>query len=297
MKSHMNRQDALTEALHRLERFTTLSPFTRLFYRMIRDMLAQEAVDAPKLGQAYHVFLRSECRRHEAAGQLVRQGKLDARRVIRASRDSQDMMERLRRGLEATEVAEPLSRMVRELLLAECHYHLGQTEQVVAHLKRAVRLGGHHPLVHFALGYNTYSLAVQQHTRAGRRKGELLAVDLDALRRGCREAIIAFEAGLGDTAYDAQLYWWIGMIWEMLGEQTKALESYRAAMETDPEHFGAQGAEKMQSLGAPPRLRSQEEAERLCRLGPISDEELELSKAAIQRARTFPGFFRNDGGA
>ena len=69
------------------------------------------------------------------------------------------------------EVAAAGQELVRELLLAECNYHLGRTEEVVRELRRAVRIGCDHPLVHFALGYNLYAGAVQQFTRAGAARG------------------------------------------------------------------------------------------------------------------------------
>jgi len=58
MKGYMSRQDALSATLRRLEKYGTLSPFSRLFYRVIYEVVTDEGLGSPKLEQAYHVFLR-----------------------------------------------------------------------------------------------------------------------------------------------------------------------------------------------------------------------------------------------
>ena len=178
------------------------------------------------------------------------------------------------------------------MLLAECNYHLGRTSQVVRELRRAVRLGCDHPLVHFALGYNLYAAAVQTLTRAGDEKGAVTVKDPAAFRRACHQAICAFEQGLGHDDFDGQIYWWMGLIWESLGERDCACGAFQRAMEADPDNFAEPVIEKLRLLegqALPPR--SAEEIERLSRLGPITDEELRATRELLAACDTFPSVF------
>ena len=62
---------AIDATLKRLERYATLSPFCRAFYRLIYELLGDREVDSAKLRQAFHIFLRCECRKHQAARRWV----------------------------------------------------------------------------------------------------------------------------------------------------------------------------------------------------------------------------------
>jgi len=290
-----SRTEQVRAALRRLEQYCTLSPFSRLFYRLIYDLLRDDAGETAKLGQAFHIFLRCECRRHDTALRMVRDGRLDPMEIVRLSRHAHDRMGSLRMAIEATEVAAPRERFVRELLLAECEYLLGRTEEVVLRLRRALAAGGRHPLIHFALGYNLYALAVQRFTRAGPGKGEVVAADPDAFQCACREAIQAFESGLGDPAYDAQIHWWIGMLWEMLGEKDAAIRCYRSAMACDP-GFVPQAMQKFRHFGIVGAVeRSPEEAGRLARLGPITEQDLASAHRQLQSSPHLSWLFGESG--
>jgi len=292
MSERVDRCDAIHAALRRLEQYPTLSPFCRLFYRLIYDSVRPPEAVGEKLRQAFHLFLRSECRRHQAVGRIVHRGKLDLLEVIRVGRSAQNVLVRLCRAVETMEPTTRAEATVRELLLAECNYHLGRTEQVVRALRRAIRLGCGHPLVHFALGYNVYCFALQRFTRAGKRKGEVVALDPPAFEHNCRDAIAAFRRGLGGEAFDAQIYWWIGLISEMLGEHHEARLAYRRAMEADPENFETRALEKLKAL-RPLALpgRSPRERARLSRLGPITEEEIREARRLLAGCHTFPPFF------
>jgi tetratricopeptide (TPR) repeat protein len=291
MNRNISRTEQVRAALRRLEQYCTLSPFSRLFYRLIYDLLRSGEGDAVKLGQAFHVFLRCECRRHDTALRMVRDGRLDPLDIVRLSRLAHDRMGSLRMAIEATEVSAARDRFVRELLLAECEYLLGRTEEVVMRLQRALGAGGRHPLVHFALGYNMYALAVQRFTRAGPNKGEVVATDPEAFQQACRDAIDAFEGGLGDPVYDAQIHWWIGMLWEMLGEKDQAVRHYRSAMAIDPS-FVPQAMQKLRCFGVIGAVeRTLEEAERLGRLGPITDAEMACAHERLSGTGPLPWLF------
>jgi tetratricopeptide (TPR) repeat protein len=286
------RYDAINATLRRLEQYSTLSPFCRAFYRLIYELLGDPEMDSAKLRQAFHVFLRCECRRHQTVCRIVKDGGLDLAKIVRSGRQTHDLLEWLAGALRQMKFDAPRQETIRQLLLAECNYHLGHTSQVVHELRRAVRLGCDHPLVHFALGYNLYSGAVQRFARVDDRKGTVAVKDPAAFQSACLQAIAAFEQGLGHEDYDGQLYWWMGLIWEMLGERHSACGAYRRAMETDPDHFAERTREKLRLLEpqALP-LRTEEELERLSKLGPITDEELRATRETLDACDSFPSVF------
>jgi tetratricopeptide (TPR) repeat protein len=280
---------AINATLRRLEQYSTLSPFCRAFYRLIYELLGEPEMDSDKLRQAFHVFLRCECRRHQTVCHIVKDGELNLVEIIRSGRQTHDLLEWLDGSLRRMNFGAPQQEMVRQLLLAECNYHLGRTSEVVRELRRSVRLGCDHPLVHFALGYNLYAGAVQKFTRAAGRKGTVAVKNPAAFQIACRQAISAFEQGLGHEDYDGQIYWWLGLIWEILGERHSACGAFRLAMEADPETFAEQSREKLRLLEAlPPPLHSAEELERLSKLGPITDEELRATREMLDACDSLP---------
>jgi tetratricopeptide (TPR) repeat protein len=116
--------------------------------------------------------------------------------------------------------------------------------------------------------------------------------DPAAFQSACLQALSAFEQGLGQGDYDGQIYWWMGLIWEILGERHAACGAYRRAMETDPDNFAELSREKLRLLEAQPlSLRSAEEVERLSRLGPITDEELRATREMLAACDSFPSAF------
>jgi tetratricopeptide (TPR) repeat protein len=286
------RYEAINATLRRLEQYSTLSSFCRAFYRLIYELLGEPETDSGKLRQAFHLLLRCECRRHQTVCRIVRDGGLDIEKIIHSGRRTHDLLDRLAGALRQMTPRAPRLETVRQLLLAECNYRLGHTSQVVHELRRAVRLGCDHPLVHFALGYNLYLGAVQKFARVDDRKGTLTVRDPAGFQSSCLQAIAAFEQGLGNEDYDGQLYWWTGLIWEMLGERHSACGAYRRAMETDPDHFAERTREKLRLLEAQPLpRRSAEEFERLSRLGPITDEELRAARKMLEASDPFPPVF------
>ena len=289
MNGYIERHEATNMILRRLEQYPTLSPFCRMFYRFLYDLMGEPSVESEKLEQAFHLFLRCECRRHQAVGRVIHHGHVNLMEILRIGRTAHDVLERLRQALQHMELTHPPEVIIRELLSAECSYHLGRAQDVVESLQRAVSLGCHHPLVHFALGYNTYVSAMQRFTRAGDRKGEIVAHDPAAFQGACREAIRAFQGGLGDSTFDGQIHWWIGLIWEMLGERSSARLAFKSAMDADPENFSCQVEEKLQRLekgGAVSRRPA--ERERLARLTPITDEDIAEAREFLEAWDSFP---------
>jgi len=292
MKKDLGRHDEVHMMLRRLEQYSTLSPFCKLFYRVIYDRLGEPGLDSHKLDQAFHLFLRCECWRHQAVSHIVRQGKLDLIEIMRVGRDAYKNLARICSAVEKMEPAGPREAMIRELILVECSYHLGRTEEVIRGLRRTLRLGCDHPLVHFALGYNIYRSALARFARTGRRKGEIVTDNPRAFENACRQAIAAFECGLGDRKFDAQICWWIGLISEMIGDRHAAGDAYLRAMNIDPDNFGGMGDEKLRKLNLCALImRSPAERERLAGLAPITDHDIHEARKSLAELDSFPTFF------
>ena len=95
---------AINATLRRLEQYSTLSPFCRAFYRLIYELLGDPEMDSAKLRQAFHVFLRCECRRHQTVCRIVKDGGLDLEKIIRSGRQTHDLLEWLAARAAADEM-------------------------------------------------------------------------------------------------------------------------------------------------------------------------------------------------
>lgn len=216
---------ALLERLEELATLETVSPFSVAFYRLILRIVA----DAPReeAGRlACAALLDVELRYHRELKRLAEMSEV-------AFADLRSAGEKHRIGLESVgdftqRVATGVNVIAAasQLVLAECHYHLRHTEQVVAALERAEQLGISDPLVHFALGYNRYALALETYTERGEKEGELTVRDPLSFQVQCLRAVGAFENGLTGDALDAQLYWWIGTVLEAAGLTDAAQDAY-----------------------------------------------------------------------
>ncbi len=288
----MERRNAIDVTLRRLEQYASLSPFSRVFYRFIQDLLRTPGGQADRMAQAFHLFLRIEHRRHQAVRRIAQRGQIDVPEIAVVGRSVHDLLERLRRAVATMEVAHPRQGIIRELVLAECCYHLGHTDSVIRSLRRATDFGCRHPLAHFALGYNLYASAFKRYRRARNRGQPEPGTGFPAFEAACREAIAAFGRGLGDTAFDAQIHWWIGVISEVLGEEEGARMAFGQALKADPRHFRERVQRKLESFehGRAPR-RSASERERIAELTPITDQEITEARDTLGGCESFPSFF------
>ena len=283
--------DKVNMTLRRLEQYSTISPFCRLFYRAIYNWLDLDGLEAQKLNQAFQLFLRCECRRHQAIGRIVRRGRVNLDEVMKVGHDTQVTLARISRTVECLKLVNPREAMIRELILAECDYHLGRTDTVVSALKRAIHLGCDHPLTHFALGYNLYLSALEDYSRAGSREARVIVTEPVAFEKRCEEAIAAFQQGLGDSRFDAQISWWVGLVSEIIGEQAVARKAFSRAMQIDPENFGSMGHEKIEALDRAPASRSPSEWERLSHLGPITAEDIHAVRQQLAVVTRYSDIF------
>lgn len=216
---------AIEARLQELDLLETVSVFGRAFYRLIAHLVGMIETERG-VRVALAGMLDVELRYHRELQRLAEREQVKAEEL-------QGTTERHRIGLYAVceytrQVTrrEVLAEAACDLILAECSYHLRRTTEVVAALERVVSTGLNQPLVHFALGYNRYLLALETCAQAGTGEGEFVVADPVAFRVQCLRAVSALEDGLQGTALDGQLYWWIGIILEAAGLTEAAQDAY-----------------------------------------------------------------------
>ncbi len=265
------RMDAIYEKLHQLQRWETVGLFSRAFYELIAAELADEDAAAASVALAFADFLTVEVNYHRRLAVLADRDEM-------LVSDLQSLAEKRRVNLEAiaeTVASAPASNRkvkgIQDLLLAECYYHQRKTHSVVEHLRSGIECGLDHYLIHFALGYNIYALAVEDFTIAGDEETSLAITDDIAFQQYCLVAASAFEASFSGTAFDAQVYWWMGHVLESIGmvDAARDLHSHVAKAGGDPQHGDDDAA---------PYLSEFEEAARAPRHLP------EISKQEIREA-------------
>ena len=263
--------DAIYEKLHQLQQWETVSLFSQAFYELIAAELADQDAAAASVALAFADFLTVEVNYHQRLAVLADRDEM-------LVSDLESLAEKRRVNLEA--VAETVANApagnrevegLQHLLLAECYYHQGKTHSVVQHLRSAIECGLDHYLIHFALGYNIYALAVEDFTIAGDEETSLAITDHIAFQQYCLVAASAFEVSFSGTAFDAQVYWWMGHVLESIGmvDGARDLHGHVAKAQGDPQH---------QDDDAAPYLSEFEEAAEAPRHLP------EISKQEIQEA-------------
>lgn len=232
---------ALQARLEELDALETVSGFSRAFYRLIARLVTMApGHDDVRIGLAglldvelrYHRELRCLAQRQEVSFADLQSAGERHRIGLNAVRQYTVRLE----GLDAVPAA------AKDLVLAECNYHLRRTAEVVGALERVVRLGISQPLVQFALGYNRYLLALETCTEATANADEVLLHDPISFRVQCLRAVSALEDGLQGTEWDGQLYWWIGVILDAAGLTEAAQDAYdRSADLLHPDRQGEGG--------------------------------------------------------
>lgn len=213
------------ERLSQLQELETVSDFCQAFYRLAARLAAEtEPEDGVRLALAG--LLDVELRYHQQLHQLAQQDAMLLHEVQAAA-------ERHRIGLEGIceyvgKMSRPaaLAAAVKDLVLAECNYHLGRTVQVVEALERVTQLGVDHPLVQFALGYNRYMLALEMCTEPADQQDQVILGDEPTFRLLCLQAVSALEDGICGGDLDGQLYWWMGIILTAAGLTEAAADAY-----------------------------------------------------------------------
>lgn len=282
----------LRETLEELEQYRTVPLFSRGFYGLLRDLLEICGSGADPLRRCLLVLLQIERRRHHALSQATVETTADLLRLVRRSRHLYGRMRRLLRVLLRIHCKGRDLLIVWHLLRAECYYHLGENGFVVQALRQALHLGCDHPLIHFALGHNLYAHAMGAYTKLDPETNRRMVTDAPRFAGACRRAIASFRRGLEDTPFDARLHWWIGFLSELLDEREDARLAYEEAARVDPEAFAEPARERLRRLDAAvPDAGDYEEEERLVRLPPILEEDLDEARRLLAELEAFPPFF------
>ncbi len=211
-----DRIDIIYERLQALRRWDTVSAFSQALYELIAERLSRLGAAGSGITIAFADFLAAETNYHRRLAGLAQDDAVGIG-------DLRSLAER--RRIELRMVADAIARAVagtrevrgmQHLLLAECYYHQRHTTDVVDQLRRAIDCGVSDPLVRFALGYNVYSLAVEQFGVV-RDEEELVILDQVSFQEHCLSAIAVLEGSLSGDSFDYQVYWWLSHIMEAAG--------------------------------------------------------------------------------
>ena len=293
-KHEYHRRVTMRQSLAQLDQFPTVSPFLRNFYGLLCEWIEESHEDGDEVLTAFALLLRIEVRHHEALGGILDTGSFDLAGFLEVSRRTREMLGRLLQAIRHIPRCEGRREIIRQLLLAECFYHLGRPSQVVRSLRAAMDLGCSHPIISFALGYNLYSRAVQEYVRLDGEKSRLTVSSPRHFRRLICVAIDSLRDGISGDPFDAQLHWWIGLLSELICERSDAWTAYAQAVRTDPDGFGVTAAEKLRKLDMPVAdAATASEGRRLANLPPIADADLVEMRKWLSDADFLPGDFQS----
>ncbi len=233
-----DRLNVVFEKLQELKQWETVSLFSRSFYELIARSLAEQGTAAASVTLAFTDFLAAEVNYHRRLAALAGRDEM-------LVGDLQSLADRRRVNLAAiTELVANAPADTREvrrlqhLVLAECYYHQHRPRSVVQHLRLAIECGASHHLIHFALGYNLYALAVEDFAVIGSQDAGIIITDQVAFQRYCLVAASAFEASLSGSEFDGQVYWWMAHVLESAGMADAAHDLHDRAAAPDGRHSG-----------------------------------------------------------
>lgn len=222
--------EAIARRIEELSELPTFPPFCYGFYRLVAAYVAELSVAGSRLRGVFVHFLMLELWYHRELERMVQRDKLTV-----GDLQSVTDKRRVNLGALAETVSERVSgdgdERVRHLLLAECFYHLRQTEKVVAHLENAVQAGAEDSVVQFALGYNRFALALEAFVRRGSNPDEWLVRDYPGFQKACLNAVSAFEMALRGQSSDLDLYNWIARVLHIAGFSEAAEHAQEQARE------------------------------------------------------------------
>ena len=216
---------AINQRLLELDTLDTFSEFSRAFCRLIAHVVALAGSTRP-LRLGLMGLLDIELRYHRSLQGLAQREEVSFADLQAASERRQVGLRAVRQYALGLELDDGLQDAARELLLAECGYHLRRTAEVVGSLERVLELGVGQPLVHLALGYNRYLLALETCTEPAGDESELTVRDPGSFRVQCLQAVSALEEGLEGAELDGQLYWWMATILQGCGLTEAAQDAY-----------------------------------------------------------------------
>jgi len=228
--------------LDELDDLETVTDFCRSFYDLMAHLLeAVEPEETVRLALAG--LLEVELRYHQQLYQLAQRQSLSVEDLQAAGERHHIGLESVRDFASRLDEPEGAGQVLRALVMAECSYHLGRTDEVVEALEQATDLGMEHPLVQFALGYNQYALALETCTHPTGRDDEVVLHDPEGFQLLCLRAVAALEKGLSGGDLDRQLYWWMGAVLTAAGLTEAARDAYDRSASADgsPDDLGLFG--------------------------------------------------------
>lgn len=294
--------------LNRLARFPTVHEILIRYLYVAYEHLGKCSPHAQSLLIAFEALVSYELWHHKAMTKLAGSQELQMRYLVPLGVEMRNALLQLTRKLERIPAYSPDEIVVRKLLKAHCYYQLGELEVTINCLEEAIKHGATHPLIYFVLGYNRHRYAITEYARWEPVGQQLVVTDKDAFERVLRKALEDFQNGLsysGNEPMDARLYFWMGMVYEILGERDEAIAAYRKAQEVDPETYGDEVKRRLQhitralepsnhpSQPPPPPTELQEEQ---TPVKPISEAELESFRKSLSEIETISDLLRRMGG-
>lgn len=297
--------------LERIRRMPTVTNFVWRYLRIIYEHAEQCGASSERLLTLFQALISYEIWHHQVIEKLSASPEMQVRYLVPLGVEMRTALLRLIRQLEHTVAITPDEIVIRELLKAHCYYQLGETEEVIKSLGEAVSNGAAHPIIFFAIGYNRHRLALTKYARWEPIGQRLIITDKDSFEREMRRVLEDLHDGLshsGREPFDAQLYFWIGRVHEILGESENAVAAYERARAIDPETFDEEVTnlllhmrrEPSRSEGYIPqeqphksvRRPSPELDEERVIFSRITEEEMERLRQALNEIKTISDLFR-----
>jgi tetratricopeptide (TPR) repeat protein len=290
-------RDPLDVRLDELATYETYSAFNQLYCRLVVAWSRAAGSDAGPLAEACERLFEIELWYHRTLADLGERDRVshdDLRSVADKRRIN---LTALAEQIEASAPGTPRGRVVRHLLLAECHYHLRETKRVLSDLQAAIASGGGHPLVHFALGYNWFDYAREVLTEAAPSAPSEPDRGEREFRSACLSAVQAFRDGLTGQTFDAQLHFWIGRALAAAGLLDEAEAALETAVRIDPGILGhAPTSEEGSEARAAEPSASETEPSRAPRPGvrPISEDEVREFGESLKQSWKLDDLLRDE---
>lgn len=300
----------MAEARKRLEELKdslSISEFLYGYYELLFSYVDRLTPYGIKWLKAFQAMLEYEAWRHKAM-QSVRESS-NMNLLLLLGVEMRNALTKLLQRLERMQPQNSFEMIVLQLLRAECLYQLGHTSEVIEALDKAIEAGCDHPLAYFALGFNLYKQALQKYVEVEPSTQRAVITDRHAFESLCERAIGAFRSGISPTGtepMDAQLHFWIGIVYESLNKHREAREEYETALKIAPElskeiehrlkHFDRVETQYAKQKSAEPQQPTEsEEASEIRRHDRITDEELSRMSELLGKIDTLSELLRETG--
>jgi tetratricopeptide (TPR) repeat protein len=296
------KMNQLRKKLEELKEVFSISDFLYSYYNFILSYIDALAPYGLKWLKAFQAMLEYESWRHKAMRRLRETSNMNLLLVLGV--EMRNALTKLLNRLDKMDPQNNTEMIVLQLMRAECLYQLGYTEGVIEALDKAIEAGCDHPLVYFALGFNIYRQALQEYVEIEPGMQRAVITDRARFESLCEKAVGAFRSGIsqtGTTPMDAQLHFWIGIVYETLGRLDEAKEEYEKALEIAPElskevehrlkHIERTSPQRHEESKSRPEEKVIGEAsQQVGRLGGITDEELSRMSELLSKIDTLTEF-------